>query len=190
MADLFLTWDEARGEQLPHYCVSCAAPATEWADWRICQTQYLFLSTRYTYVDVTLPVCPQHRNLHWFILQRVVARRIQNDGVVLGHVSPGFVEAVWDYRDDMETRPRPAPAPRFAPAPRTRTVESEEHDYEEYSPKSLPRKRYANGRYNQPAAGWSFGKIVLVVMAVLFFAPCGAIILFALLGLLIKLVFG
>ncbi|MCA9067815.1 MAG: hypothetical protein KDA84_02770, partial [Planctomycetaceae bacterium] len=61
MANLFLSWDEAKGEQLPHYCVSCGAPATEWADWRVCNSRHLVFSIQHTYVDVVLPVCPQHR---------------------------------------------------------------------------------------------------------------------------------
>jgi hypothetical protein len=123
-------------------------------------------------------------------LQRVVARRIQGDGVVLGHVSPGFVEAVWDYREDAETRQTQPPVRSFAPSPRSRRTDFEDGDYEDYSPKSLPRQHYGHGRYEQSSPGWSAGKIVLIVFAVLFFAPCGVIFVFALLGLLMKLVIG
>jgi hypothetical protein len=188
MADLFLTWDELQGEQLPHYCVSCAAPATEWADWRICQSRHRVFSIDYTYVDVTLPVCPSHRKLNWFLLHRVVARDIQPDGVLVSHVSPGFVEAVWDYRNQAEAQPIQAAPRSFAPP--LRSTDYEEEDYEDYSPHPLPRQRYGPGRYDHSPPGWSVGKIVLIVLAVIFFAPCGVFLLFALLGLLLKTMIG
>ena len=175
MADLFLSWEEAQGELLPHYCVSCAAPATEWADWRICNARHRVFSIDYTYVDVTLPVCPKHRKLNWFFLHRVVAREIHEDGVLLSHVSPGFVEAVWDYRDQLERGEVSAPA--FA-SPRW---DSEE----DYEPKSLPHRHYRHERYSQPSPGWSAAKIVFLVLAALFFAPFVLLMMCGLLALLI-----
>lgn len=178
MADLFLTWDEAQGEQLPHYCVSCAAPATEWADWRICQTRYELLCNRYTNVDVTLPVCPRHRNLSWFLLNRVVAREILDDGVVLGHVSPGFVQAVWDHRDEHEGRPVSS-----------RRAIGFEGDSEDDVPKSLARRHPGRSRYVEPLPGWSLARLVLVGLAGLFFTPVVLLMACGLLGLLLSLVF-
>jgi hypothetical protein len=175
MADLFLSWDEAQGENLPHYCVSCAAPATEWADWRICKTQNHIFSIQYTYVDVTLPVCPEHRKPSWVFLRRVIAREIHDDGVVLGHVSPGFVEAVFDFREDQE------PQPAFAPARRPNRRNHEAEDYGEPPPRRLPR--YA--RDVRSPSGWTAGKIILLVFIVLLFAPCTLMVLFGvLMGLL------
>jgi hypothetical protein len=54
----------------------------------------------------------------------------------------------------------------------------------------LPRQRYGPGRYDHSPPGWSVGKIVLIVLAVIFFAPCGVFLLFALLGLLLKTMIG
>lgn len=177
MADLFLTWDEAQGEQLPHYCVSCAAPATEWADWRICKSQNRIFSIHYTYVDVTLPVCPQHRTMSWIFLRRVVVREIRDDGVVVGHVSPGFVEAVWDYRDEQESQPPPSPIRRVASGPRSR-----QSDFDEDDDDRLPRRRPRQDRYAPTPSGWTPGKIILLVFIVLLLAPCALVPLLMLLA--------
>jgi hypothetical protein len=171
MADLFLTWDEAQGEQLPHYCVSCARPATEWADWRICKTEHHVFSIQTTHINVTLPVCPQHRNLSWIYWRRVIAKQIQDDGIILSHVSPGFALAVWDYREEMESQP--GPVHQAASVPRSRRSEFEDEFHE-----SLPRHRPRHDRYVQTPSGWTPGKIVLLVFIVLLLAPCTLILLF------------
>lgn len=179
MADLFLTWDEAQGEQLPHYCVSCAAPATEWADWRVTKTDQRIFSIQYTHVDVTLPVCPQHRDKSWIYWRRVIVKQIQDDGIVLGHVSPGFVEAVWDYRDETESQPPQPPARRMAPrSHRSEFVD----DYEE----PLPRHPSRHGRYAPAPARWTPGKIVLMTLIVLLLAPCTLLPLIVILAGLIS----
>lgn len=183
MADLFLTWEEAQGERLPHYCVSCAAPATDWADWRICKTQHRVFSHDYTYVDVTLPVCPEHRNLHWIPLYRVNAKEIFDDGVVLGHVSPGFVEAVWDYREQRERQSFQTEPPSLRSSSSRRQADFQEHGI-------LPRTRYVQGRSEGGSFAWTAQKFILIVLALLFLAPCGALLAFGLLGLLLKLAFG
>jgi hypothetical protein len=178
MADLFLTWDEAQGELLPHYCVSCAAPATEWADWRISKARLHIFTTHCQYVNVTLPVCPEHRKPSWIFLYRVVAREVHEDGVVLGHISPGFVEAVFDYRDDVESG--------FAPLSACR---SPRHDYEVDDFEEPPPRRLARYAPNVPIpSAWTPGKIILLVFVVLLFAPCALISLLAvLMGLIASL---
>jgi hypothetical protein len=184
MADLFLTWEEAQGEQLPHYCVSCAQPATEWADWRICHSRHRVFSIEYTHIDVTLPVCPRHRNLNWFFLHRVVARKVDAEGVLLSHVSPGFVEAVWDYREQMERGSDVGPSHGFSPAG-SWGPDFEEESYESYEPNLLPRRQYGQDRFVPSPPIWSAAKIFLIVLAALFFAPFVLLMMCGLLALLL-----
>lgn len=185
MADLFLTWEEAQGERLPHFCVSCAAPATEWADWRISKSRHGVFSDRDRFVDVTLPVCPQHRNLHWITLYRVNAREILDDGVVLEHVSPGFVEAVWDHRDQRDGQPRQSEATASPSSRRPRIA-----DFDDYDSAALPRRRYVHRSYEAGSIARTVQKVILIAIAVMFLLPCGAMLAFALLGLILKLAFG
>ncbi len=161
MAELFLTWDEAQREDLPHYCVCCAVPATEWADWQICQSSHHMFSHRYTYVDVALPVCPQHRKLHWIPLYRVNIKKIEDDGLIINHVSPGFVQAVWDYRDDKEARYAQAPEPQnFASSPHS--PYPDEYDYEpeqeyDYAEDYVPRQPSYGPQHGRPSYAPQYG---------------------------------
>ncbi len=194
MADIFLTWEEAQGELLPHVCVCCAEPATEWADWQICHAQARLLSVLYTYVDVTLPVCPRHRSLSWNPFHRIVARKIESDGVILSRVSPGFVEAVWDNRDSRDGRaasePYVSPQPSAAdPRPRPAFSELDAAEFDDFD--DFTSRRYAPQRSRpQPATGWSIAKIVLIVLAFIFLAPCALVMFFTCLALLFSLTIG
>ncbi len=181
MAELFLTWEEAQDEQLPHFCVSCARPATDWADWRICHARHGLFSSDYTFVDVTLPVCPQHRNLEGFLRPRIVAREVYDDGLLLGRVSPGFVEAVWDDRDVREGRP-------VRPRPRRFATTAPASDFEDYAPRrSLARRPYRPRGTGFTSPGWTFLRVLFGVLAALFFAPFVLLMMCGALGLLFQL---
>lgn len=189
MANLFLSWDEAKGEQLPHYCVSCGAPAAEWADWRLCHTRQHVFSIEYTYVDVAMPVCPEHRNLRAFLIPRIGVRKIFEDGVELSRLSPGFVDAVWDYREEREFQERQSHRSLGRSHSRNEDyVDYEEDDYENYEedryePRRLPR-RSRPYRYARSSSDSSLGKYILIAIAIFLLAPFLLMVIFMLLGLL------
>jgi hypothetical protein len=56
---------------------------------------------------VVLPACPEHRTQGFFVWNRIVAKHIDQRSVTLGNVSPYFIDAVEDFRDNPEDYRRP-----------------------------------------------------------------------------------
>jgi hypothetical protein len=113
MAEIFLTWREAGSGDLPEVCVSCGEPATDLASRRLCVSRHGIFVIRTRSVTVRLPFCPEHRQASWVYFSRVVAKKIEEEGITLAHVSEDFIDALWDYREGGGRRRRRRPPERW-----------------------------------------------------------------------------
>ncbi len=166
MAVVYLNWHEAGEGELPAVCISCGAPATHVATRRLSVSRHHLFSIHTRYATVRLPVCRQHLRPAWVYWSRVVATEITQDGIKLKHVAGEFVDALWDYREDREDRPR-----------RRHRADPEEDDWEEPRTRRPGRRRLQEYDPAPLDLGGTLGKMVLILF-VLGFVCAGGMAVF------------
>jgi hypothetical protein len=107
MATIRLSAYEVQCGRLPMVCVRCGRDASDQMEWRLSAIQHYIIYRVRTTISVVLPACPEHRTQGLFIWSRVVAKHIDQRGVTLGNVSPYFLDAVEDFRDNPDDYRRP-----------------------------------------------------------------------------------
>jgi hypothetical protein len=122
LASIRLDWREAQEGDLPMVCATCGDDATEMVDVKLTKLKPRILVNIRQWTNVLLPCCPAHRTPSWNGFLRVKATAMDEHGITLVQVSPDFVAAVQEYRDDpdaYERRERNRAAGIARPRPRT-----------------------------------------------------------------------
>jgi hypothetical protein len=174
MSQILITWPELQALDFPRVCFACGARATRVDSWKFSVVSHQLFSTLTRYQTVEVPVCPDHWNNRK--LGGVKATRFTDDGIWFKNVSPDFIEALWDHREEMDRAER--------------RLRREMEELGEADPESRgvdrwgrrlapprPRPRRGDRRFEKPAS--NTGVILLIVFGVI-----AAVILVGCLGLL------
>jgi hypothetical protein len=170
MSRIYLNWQEASGGDLPPVCATCGDNATEWMERKVSTTRPGFFCIIRRWTTVTLPFCPRHRVASWNGFMRVVARSIGRDGVTLGQVAPGFVDAVEYHRRQRERQRRGLPVV-LQPVPVARLYDDEDDELDEDSGEfeRPPRRRVTS----DSSRAWYAIAMVLIITVVVSFCGFG-----------------
>ena len=166
MAEVRLSAREAQDGDLPPVCVTCGARATETVSRTVAVERHQLFSVRVTSTTVALPVCRQHRQASWVYWKRPVAKEITDTSVTLKHVSPRFVRALEDYRDDRDVEEE-IPVVRVG-------ADGEEIDRPRR--RSRRRERADDLPDHDPPSAWPRALLILVVLLVVVPFVCGGIL--------------
>jgi hypothetical protein len=166
MAEVRLSAHEAQDGDLPPVCITCGARATEIVDRKVSVERHQLFSVRVTSTTVALPVCRQHRRASWVYWKRPVAKEITETSITLKHVSPRFMRALEDYRDDRDAGEE-IPVVRVG-------GDGEEIDRPRRRPRRRERADDLPG-YDPPSA-WP--RVLLILIVLLFVVPlvCGGLL--------------
>ncbi|MBM4070589.1 MAG: hypothetical protein FJ271_16780 [Planctomycetes bacterium] len=176
MSQILITWPEFQALDFPKVCFACGARATRVDSWKFSVVSHQFLATVTKYHTVEVPVCPDHWNHRR--LGGVKATRFTDDGIWFKNVSPDFIEALWDHREDMDRTER-----RLRREMEERGEAERESRVDRWGRRLAPprpRPRRGDRRFEKPAS--NTGVVLLIVF--------GALVAVMLVGCLGLLIFG